>query len=77
MHPNGHRLLYCSPYTKKKSELKVRPEVLLEAGQVDLRTDLFDCQMYVLSRQALRILAAHPNMTSLKVTRPLRALALP
>jgi hypothetical protein len=53
--------------SKKKTELKVRPEVLQAAGQVELRTDLFDCQMYLLSRQALRILAAHPNMTSLKV----------
>lgn len=49
----------------------MRPEVLLAAGQVDLRTDLFDCQMYVLSRQALRILEAHPNMASLKVCSPI------
>ena len=37
------------------------------AGCTTLTTDLVDCHMYVLSRPALKLLAAKPNLSSLKL----------
>eukprot|EP00775_Hariotina_reticulata_P009395 gene9396-9559_t len=60
-------LLFAASSPEQLRDVKLPMAAIQQAGSLELRTDLVDEHLYVLSRAALTLLCAQPSLSSLKL----------
>ena len=64
--PRDDRILFISNEKDIESELVIKRGQLMEFPHMRLHTNLIDCHLYLVSRTALGILEAHPDVSMMK-----------